>query len=50
MFLESSAITTYKWDQGVYSLKDMVILVRYNQITPEQFFEITRYNYNTIEK
>ena len=39
---------TYKWEEGVYSLEDLLILVKYKQITPEQFFKITRYNYNTI--
>ena len=46
--MESETITTYKWEEGVYSLQDMVILVKYKQLTPEQFFEITRYNYDVI--
>ncbi len=43
--MEDKNIITYKWDHGVYSLEDLIILVKYNQITPEEFFEITRYNY-----
>lgn len=43
--MESETMTIYKWEQGVYSLQDMIILVKYNQLTPEQFFEITRYDY-----
>ena len=43
-------IITYKWKQGVYSLSDMVILVKYKNITPEQFFEITRLHYDAVIK
>lgn len=46
--MESKELITYKWQQGVYSLSDMVILVKYNKISKEQFFEITRFNYDTI--
>lgn len=38
-------VTTYKWKQGVYSLEDMIILVKYNNLTPDEFFEITRLDY-----
>lgn len=38
-------IITYKWNEGVYSLQDMIILVKYNNLTPEDFFEITRLDY-----
>lgn len=44
--MESKNMIVYKWDQGVYSLEDMTILVKYHQMSPEQFFEITRYNYD----
>ena len=43
--MESENLITYKWDEGIYSIQDMLILVKYKKITPEQFFEITRYNY-----
>ena len=46
--MESETMTIYKWEQGVYSLQDMIILVKYKQLTPEQFFEITRYNYAAV--
>lgn len=46
--MEEKTLTTYKWEQGVYSLNDMMILVKYKQITPEDFFEITRYNYDSL--
>lgn len=46
--MESETMTIYKWEQGVYSLQDMIILVKYNQLTPEQFFEITRYDYAAV--
>ena len=47
--IEDNTIT-YKWNQGVYSLSDMVLLTRYHNITPEQFFQITRYDYNAIKE
>ena len=43
--MEEKTLVTYKWDHGIYSLEDLIILVKYHQITPEEFFEITRYNY-----
>ena len=46
--MESENMIVYKWDQGVYSLEDMIILVKYHQMSPEQFFEITRYNYAAV--
>ena len=47
--MEEETLVTYKWDQGVYSLEDMLILVKYKKLTPDQFFEITRYNYDAIK-
>lgn len=46
--MENENIITYKWEQGVYSLKDLIYLVEFKQITPAQFFEITRQHYDTI--
>ena len=46
--MENINLITYKWEQGVYSLNDMIILVKYNQISPEEFFKITRYDYNVL--
>lgn len=49
--MENENIITYKWEQGIYNLKDLIYLVEFRQITPAQFFEITRYNYAaTIQK
>lgn len=45
---ESMNIINYKWNNGVYSLKDLIILVEYKKITQEQFFEITRINYKGL--
>ena len=43
--MQEETLITYKWNQGLYSLNDLVILVKYKQLTPEQFFKITRYDY-----
>ena len=45
--MESKDLITYKWEGGVYSLEDMVILTKYKRLTPQQFFEITRFDYVT---
>ena len=48
--MESKEMVTYKWGEGIYSLKDMLILVKYKLISPKQFFDITRYNYDIIKQ
>ena len=48
--MESNETVTYKWESGVYSLSDMVLLVKYKQITPQQFKSITRFDYNAIKE
>ena len=48
--MEDKTLITYKWNQGVYSLQDLLILVKYKNITPKQFFEITRFSYDSIIK
>lgn len=48
--MESTNIITYKWNSGVYSLEDLIILVKYNKLTQKQFFEITRINYEGLLK
>ena len=45
---ESQNIITYKWNEGIYSLEDLVILVKYKKLTEDQFFEITRFNYAAV--
>lgn len=39
---------TYKWQKGIYSLEDLMILVKFKKLTPKQFFEITRFNYEGL--
>lgn len=43
--MESEEMLTYKWEGGIYSLQDMVILVKFGQLTPDKFKEITRLDY-----
>ena len=43
--MESKELITYKWNQGVYSLEDLIILTKYNNLTPEDFHDISGYNY-----
>ncbi len=50
VYIETINTITYKWNQGVYSLNDLLILVQYNQLTPKQFFNITRYNYEVMKE
>lgn len=47
--METENIITYKWNNGVYNLQDMIILVKYENLTPEDFFKITRYNYDAVK-
>ncbi len=49
MIKKNNLIIKQKWEYGIYSLKDMVDLVLKNIITEEQFFSITRYNFNSIK-
>ena len=46
--MESYDLIEYKWEQGVYNLKDMIKLVDNKEITKKQFFQITRYNYDGV--
>ena len=48
--MESKEIIMYKWECGVYNLQDLINLVKNNQITPQDFFKITRFNYVAIQK
>lgn len=45
---ESDNVITYKYKEGNYSLEDLMILVQFERLTPEQFFEITRFNYEGL--
>lgn len=40
----------YKWEHGVYKIKDMIQLVNNGTLSKQQFFEITRYDYYGIRK
>ena len=48
--VESLTLIKHKWELGVYELVDMMNLVMENKITKQDFFEITRYNYDSIIK
>ena len=37
---------TYKFNGGFYSLQDLIILVKYNNMTPDQFFKTTGVKYD----
>ena len=47
---ESKNLITYKWHEGVYSLEDLLILVKYKKLTPDEFFDLTRLNYEGLLK
>ena len=46
--MESKDTIQYKWQSGVYDLKNMVQLVKNGIINKDQFFYITRYNFNGV--
>ncbi len=48
--MESKNTIIYKWEHRVYDLRDMAKLVQNNIITKEEFFDITRYNFDGIAK
>ena len=48
--MESFNLILYKWNMGVFKISDMIKLVQNSQITPQQFFEITRYDFQSIKK
>ena len=50
MIRKCNLIVKYKWENGIYNLKDMVNLVLKNVITKEQFFSITRYNFYSAKE
>lgn len=39
----------YKWQHGIYDLKDMIKLVEENIISQEDFFEITRFKFEKLK-
>lgn len=44
-----NTLIKYKWQTGVYKIQDMLKLVENGTINKQDFFEITRYNYNGIK-
>ena len=48
--MENLVILQYKWDTGVYGLEELSKLVQSKEITEKDFFEITRYNYKSIQE
>lgn len=48
--MESFSLIKYKWESGVYTLKEMIQLVKQQELSQQQFFDITRYNYNNIKQ
>ena len=48
--MENYNTIEYKWEHGIYQLDDLVEMVQNGFINEKEFFNITRYNYNQIEK
>lgn len=48
--MENQNLIKYKWESGIYNIKDMINLVKDNVLTKEKFFEITRFSYDGIIK
>lgn len=48
--MEDIILIEYKWNSGVYQLKDMIRLVENQKLTKQEFFDITRYNYDGVTK
>ena len=46
--MQDIELIRYKWQQGVYDVEDMIDLVCKKIITKDQFFNITRYNFDGI--
>ena len=47
---QSKNIIKHKWDCRVYTLDEMIDLVKKGNITKKEFFDITRYNYDGVMK
>lgn len=46
--MESFEMIKYKWEHGIYDITHMINLVIFEEINKEQFFEITRFNYDGL--
>lgn len=47
--MDTYIIIQYKWQHGVYGLEDMMQFVENKILSKQQFFEITRYNYDGVK-
>lgn len=48
--MENFSLIKYKWEYGIYSLDKMISLVQQNQINKKDFFTITGYNFDGLNK
>ena len=48
--MESQSLIDYKWESGIYTLDYMLMLVQNKILTKEDFFQITRLNYDGVKK
>ena len=48
--MESLTIIKYKWETGVYGLKEMSKLVQLKKISEDEFFKITGYSYKGLHE
>lgn len=48
--MESIELIQYKYKNGVYGLEDMIKFVKQEIISKQQFFEVTRYNFDGVIK
>lgn len=44
------SLIQYKWQMGIYEIKDMVQLVKDGIINEQDFFSITRRSYDGVQK
>lgn len=47
--MESILLIKRKWEAGVYTLQYLGYLVKKGILTKDDFFEITRYNYDGVK-
>ena len=46
----SKNLVKFCWEQGSYSIKDMIELVKDGIITKQDFFDITRMHYDVMKQ
>lgn len=46
---EPYSVIKYKWDCGFYQIEDMIKMVQNKILNEQQFFDITRYAYNSVK-